>query len=454
MSCRMSKLIITVLGVFIAVAAAADQAAWVMQETAESAVELLPAGAEYRYYCQPCGDTAASPETVTTAEVRYTGTEGMYEVAINDEGMDLAYIYVNIDGEWKNLALHLGLEVTGVDQTLAESGQPQEAPEMVPSFERNLYAGVVGKRRVMMELWMSPDGASGEYKYLHIGTPIDLMGSADVDGSFTLGEKVEESKTGEFKGTMSGDTVNLSGVWVSGDGEKTLDFSLNRFAVSALELLNVTTAGLNNEGYMNYPVFMMDVAPAYENLNTAVQKFVTGLYQEYRGPFIETVAGNITAPRGEDGSFVYAYAYQLNYMFVLYTEELVSLVFMEYMFGGGAHGNTITHSLNLGINSEGKVRVLALKDFFKDFAAAHPILSKNVIQGLLDQDAQWILDNEVKELKAEDLQTFSVSAEGLTFYFDPYDVGPYVQGEFQVAVPYSAIAEQLKEGLIPASIRK
>jgi hypothetical protein len=38
---------------------------------------------------------------------------------------------------------------------------------------------------------------------------------------------------------------------------------------------------------------------------------------------------------------------------------------------------------------------------------------------------------------------YTVDAKGLNFHFDPYVVGPYAQGEFEVFVPFSALKELL-----------
>jgi len=45
----------------------------------------------------------------------------------------------------------------------------------------------------------------------------------------------------------------------------------------------------------------------------------------------------------------------------------------------------------------------------------------------------------------QDLSSFTLSADGLTFYFAPYAMGPYVQGSFEAKLPYEVLL-----GLAPA----
>ncbi len=96
----------------------ADQAAYMNKNTANKAVSLLKKKSEIRLYCQPCGDVGWSSQSVRTVQAINTGYDNLWEVKINATGVDLAYVYINVTGQWQNLALLLGLPVHGVAKVL------------------------------------------------------------------------------------------------------------------------------------------------------------------------------------------------------------------------------------------------------------------------------------------------------------------------------------------------
>ena len=102
----------------LAVPALADQQAWVSRADADRAAVLLPPGSTVRLYCLPCEDESWTEVEVARVEVEYTGSGDYWEVLVNDQGIDLAYAYVELDGQWEDLALLLGLEATGVPRFL------------------------------------------------------------------------------------------------------------------------------------------------------------------------------------------------------------------------------------------------------------------------------------------------------------------------------------------------
>lgn len=95
----------------------ADQAAWVLKADADRAVKMIDPGIEIRKYCQPCGDSSWISIDVNKVEVRKT-SEKYVQVFINSHGIDLAYYYINKDGKWRNIAIILGLDVSGVSEFL------------------------------------------------------------------------------------------------------------------------------------------------------------------------------------------------------------------------------------------------------------------------------------------------------------------------------------------------
>ena len=122
----------TVLGAWMLVllaagAAVADQQAWVARSDAEVAAAMIPVNGLIRHYCAPCGDTSWKEEVVRSVEIASTSVGNYWEVLVNGDGIDLAYVYVETDGGWRNLAIMLNLEVSDVPKQLPGTNNPMQA---------------------------------------------------------------------------------------------------------------------------------------------------------------------------------------------------------------------------------------------------------------------------------------------------------------------------------------
>src|SRR5687767_4904759 len=85
---------IVCLSTLLAVSVFADQAAYVTQKQAEKAAAFLKDKPEIRHYCAPCDDKGDKTEAVSTVEaVVADASKGYWEVKVNGEGIDLAYVY-------------------------------------------------------------------------------------------------------------------------------------------------------------------------------------------------------------------------------------------------------------------------------------------------------------------------------------------------------------------------
>lgn len=112
---------ILMLGLMSSVAVFADQAAYISKEQAEKTADFLKDKTQIKHFCAPCDDQSVSPEYIATVEAVPTDSEDYWEVKINGEGIDLAYIYFQTEnGRWKNLAKEMNVEVDDVPKFLDE----------------------------------------------------------------------------------------------------------------------------------------------------------------------------------------------------------------------------------------------------------------------------------------------------------------------------------------------
>jgi hypothetical protein len=113
-------------------AAGADQFAYLDLEQAMAALDALDrAPREVQAYCAPCGDAQATAIAVRDLGIARVWDDGrsarpyadgdgrtFWEIELNGEGIDLAYVYVRTPAGWVNLALQLDLAATGVPKAL------------------------------------------------------------------------------------------------------------------------------------------------------------------------------------------------------------------------------------------------------------------------------------------------------------------------------------------------
>jgi hypothetical protein len=117
------KLKLTLFAIILtlfAITALADQAAYITKEQAQKAAAFLKNKKQIRHYCAPCDDKGDKVEDISTVEaVAVESSKPYWEVKVNGEGIDLAYVYFqDKKGKWKNLAKEMKVKVDDVPKTL------------------------------------------------------------------------------------------------------------------------------------------------------------------------------------------------------------------------------------------------------------------------------------------------------------------------------------------------
>lgn len=115
----MKKLCAILMMLVLPIIALADQAAYITKAEAERAAALLKTAKQIKHYCALCEDKSVRTEDVETVESAAAGYQNYWEVKINGEGIDLAYVYfLDKNDKWKNVAKHLNVEVDDVPKFL------------------------------------------------------------------------------------------------------------------------------------------------------------------------------------------------------------------------------------------------------------------------------------------------------------------------------------------------
>lgn len=106
-----------------AIPALADQCSYVTDNQALNAKERLEMDREFLAFCELCDDEKPELKVAKKISVEKVNFKDYWQVKVNDQGIDLAYTYVQLEpeGEHINLAAIVGCSTTGVTERLPAS---------------------------------------------------------------------------------------------------------------------------------------------------------------------------------------------------------------------------------------------------------------------------------------------------------------------------------------------
>ena len=86
--------------------AIADQCSYLTKERALTAMARLNIGDTIYQLCEPCGEKTTQPTSIQNLSLEKVDFEDYWQVKINGEGIDLAYVFVDsgIENNFVNLA--------------------------------------------------------------------------------------------------------------------------------------------------------------------------------------------------------------------------------------------------------------------------------------------------------------------------------------------------------------
>jgi len=130
---------------------------------------------------------------------------------------------------------------------------------------------------------------------------------------------------------------------------------------------------------------------------------------------------------------------------VLYNNNsLLSLYFDKYEFLGGAHGVTYRMPFNIDLRDGSE---LELSDVFKPDSNYKDVIDK-AIQAEIAKNPEGYFEPEIDGFKGiEDDQFFTLQPDGITIYFQLYDIAPYAAGIPEFKIPFSQFGDMVNPEL-------
>lgn len=136
---------------------------------------------------------------------------------------------------------------------------------------------------------------------------------------------------------------------------------------------------------------------------------------------------------------------------VLYqSDNLVSLGFFSYSYSGGAHGMNATTAASYDLRTGRRLRY---DDIFRPTAQAQlPALLAQAVRPLVGLKPGEPLDQTLFVTKMPVTHNVFLTAGGVEFIYQPYEIASYAQGEVRVFLPLAQVRALLREGLpLPAN---
>lgn len=134
-----------------------------------------------------------------------------------------------------------------------------------------------------------------------------------------------------------------------------------------------------------------------------------------------------------------------------YSPNIISIFYDHYEFTGGAHPNSFTHAINVGLINN-KPKRIVLKDLLAPGITESDILDK-LVHPRLNKIREDRVGEAVEALPVATNREFVISKNGLTFVFDRYAVGAYVEGEYIVKLKWSDLKGLINKEVIPSAVQ-
>lgn len=108
------------LSFFGAYPALADQCAYISKEQALIAISRLNLGDTIYLFCEPCQENRPQRTVIQSLSVETVDYQDYWQVNINNEGIDLAYVFIpaQVDNHFINLAATTGCPASNVSPVL------------------------------------------------------------------------------------------------------------------------------------------------------------------------------------------------------------------------------------------------------------------------------------------------------------------------------------------------
>jgi Protein of unknown function (DUF3298)/Deacetylase PdaC len=327
------------------------------------------------------------------------------------------------------------------------------------------YNGNIDIYPIVMNLYKKGHTYSGNYYYTSqqksiyfIGEDTSMPGGKIKLSVFLPGQESEESFTFSISGKVA------AGEW-SSNKKQPLAFSANE-TEQALAFDYIYTVGstLLWSKLKESPAATFEAASVWPKGNTPQTIFLKKIIREEFGEkkstedirkiflkqkkkFFADYINDNKEIKDEDLKDAYSYNFdESNQLMIVYhISKLMVLSSSDYAYTGGAHGNYGTSYIPVDLVNNKK---LVLNDIINKAGQAKlaRLLEKSFRKDYNVKDTDPLTEGGLFENKIEPDNNFYVSAKGIGFCYNPYEIGPYAMGEINIFIPFTELGAYLQPG--------
>jgi hypothetical protein len=123
---------------------------------------------------------------------------------------------------------------------------------------------------------------------------------------------------------------------------------------------------------------------------------------------------------------------------VTYNQDCaVSLYFDQYLYTGGAHGNTVRYSDTWNLQSARSIKIDEMFQNSINYKAYIIMIINNQIAEQIKNGENIYFDDYKKNVvKYLNLNSYYLSPQGVVIYFQQYEIAPYSSGIPEFTIPY------------------
>jgi len=187
-----------------------------------------------------------------------------------------------------------------------------------------------------------------------------------------------------------------------------------------------------------------------DTLDSAPVVALDKLYQQQRDTLYKSYRDDVAmmlkdTPADERPSATLNYEEQTSTQVLYQGGDLLSLGYFTYSYSGGAHGMNTTFGASYDLRTGRRLRY---DDIFRPEAQAQlPTLLASAVRPLVDLKPGEALDKALFVKQMPVTHNVYLTAGGVVFIYQPYEIASYAQGEVRVFLPLAQVRGLLREGL-------
>ncbi len=330
-----------------------------------------------------------------------------------------------------------------------------------------MFTGTIGTYSVVMNLHHEGHLYEGYYYYSSREIPVFFRGNDTVsEGKIQLSATANAEQPETFEFVITGNTA--TGTWQPNAKKNALRLSLTESA-SPIAFKYIVVKGnvrLRNQlkdspeaGFEASSVWPTGNTPADVFIQSQIRKLfndkqndtdITASLQNQKNEFLNGYIKDNTDVTDEDlkvASAMYNYSEQTNLLISYQSSKMVSLAMSVYSYTGGAHGNYGTNYLSLDLINK---KALQLADILntQGLKKLRPLLEKNFRKQYGLQPTDALIKGGLFDNKIEPNKNFFVTGKGLSFAYNPYEIGPYAMDEIDIFIPFTDVKAYLQKSFI------